>query len=110
MKPLSRTGHMWTIFAVFTLLFSSLALATDFSSMTTKELARMRGTLCAKSQEEREAFRQEWQKRMAQITPDERRQYAGCPNRHGKNCMSRGCMNGKEKCKYCGCGKGRSSQ
>ncbi len=90
-------------------LMGSVALATDFSKMSTDELANLRGTICSQSPDECNQFRQEWHKRMASMTPEERAKYmASCPGcnrgmkgkgmngrgmmgRHG-NC-NRGCMN-----------------
>ena len=42
------------------------AFAEDYSRYSTEELANMRGTLQDASQEERDAFRAEWQKRLQQ--------------------------------------------
>ena len=44
-------------------------MATDFTQMSTEELVGMRGTL---SQDQRADFRAEMQKRMSQMTPQER--------------------------------------
>ena len=103
MKRSNGFRRFWTTFALASILFTGLALATDFSSMTTEELAKMRGTMCAKSQEERDAFRQEWQKRMAQMTPEERKQYAGPHHRMGSCAWGSNCMNGKKGCRCQGC-------
>ncbi len=53
--------------------------ATDYSSMTTEELSKLRGTMRNASQEERNAFREEWQKRMHEMTQEERDRYLGRP-------------------------------
>ena len=61
--------------------------ATDYSSMSTEELAKIRGTLREASVEERNAFRTEWQSRMQQLTPEERQQYgvgSGAGSRFGR--------------------------
>ncbi len=55
----------------------SVALATDYSKNSTEELHRMRGTMKNATQEEREAFRTEWQKRMREMSPEERARYMG---------------------------------
>jgi hypothetical protein len=71
---------------ILALLFAILvgdAFAVDYSKYTTEELASMRGTLQDASQEEREAFRAEWQKRLQNMTPEERQQYMGRPNNSG---------------------------
>jgi len=52
---------------------------TDYSQYTTEELSKMRGTMRNASEEEREAFREEWQKRMQQMSPEERQKYVGPP-------------------------------
>ncbi len=51
----------------------------DYSSMSTEELSNSRGTLQEASEEERNAFRSEWQERMQNMTPEERQQYTGQP-------------------------------
>lgn len=56
------------------LLSATLAFAaTDYSAMTTEELAAQRGTLHQATVEERNAFHNEWQKRVQQMSPEERR-------------------------------------
>ncbi|MFW8600377.1 hypothetical protein ACOHYD_02725 [Desulfobacterota bacterium M19] len=56
------------------------AFAADYQSMTTGELAAMRGTIQNEpSKVDREAFKAEWQKRVKSMTPDERAQYVGKP-------------------------------
>ena len=68
------------------LALGSPAFGADYSSYSTEELSQMRGTLYNASQEEREAFRAEWQKRLQEMTPDERRTYTGPPpNRQRSN-------------------------
>ncbi len=52
---------------------------TDYSAMTTGELNQIRGTMRNASQEERNAFRAEWQKRMQEMTREERRNFMGRP-------------------------------
>jgi hypothetical protein len=54
-------------------------LAADYSSMTMKELIAIRGTLINATEEERQDFRDEWQKRLLTMTPEERQRYAGSP-------------------------------
>lgn len=69
---------------IFTLTF--LALATvpawgiDFSSLSTEELSAKRGTMMNATEEERKAFRNEWQKRMRELAPEERAKYRGRPD------------------------------
>ncbi len=61
--------------ALLVLFFCGFASATDYASMTTEELSALRGTLYNASQEERDAFRTEWLKRVEQMTQEERQTY-----------------------------------
>ena len=54
-------------------------IAADYTGMATDELAGMRGTLQEATSEERSVFQQEWQKRMQEMTPEERQQYTKRP-------------------------------
>lgn len=54
-------------------------MAADYSSMTTEELAALRGTRSHATVEEQAAFQQEWQERVQQMTPEERQQFTGKP-------------------------------
>jgi len=56
------------------------AFAEDYSQYATEELANMRGTLQDASEEERDAFRTEWQKRVQDMTSEERQKYVGRPD------------------------------
>jgi len=62
------------------LMIGSSALAVDYSQYSTEELYKMRGTMRNATEEEREAFRTEWQKRMREMSPEERMQYRGRPD------------------------------
>ncbi|OKY76738.1 MAG: hypothetical protein BM485_01315 [Desulfobulbaceae bacterium DB1] len=53
--------------------------ATDYSAMSTEELAQMRGTMREAPAEEREAFHREWQQRFMNMTAEEQRKYGGPP-------------------------------
>lgn len=55
------------------------AWAVDYSSMSTEELAELRGTMRNASQEEHAAFQHEWQNRVRQMTREERQRYLGPP-------------------------------
>lgn len=69
MKALSSAALTVTLL----LAGSSAAMAArNFSVLTNDELAAARGTLKDESAETREAFRNEWQKRIATMTPVER--------------------------------------
>jgi hypothetical protein len=60
-------------------LFSFSALAEDYSSMSTAELAELRGTMRNIPAENVSAFRSEWQSRLQQMTPEEQQAYRGRP-------------------------------
>jgi Ca2+-binding EF-hand superfamily protein len=67
-------------------LLVSGALAADFSHMSTQEMMNMRGSVPV---DDRPAFRQEMQKRMQNMTPEERQKYKcnGIKGQGiGKNC------------------------
>lgn len=51
--------------------------ATDYSTMTTEEMAALRGTRSNATVEEQAAFKQEWQGRVQQMSPEERQQFTG---------------------------------
>ncbi|UPT78538.1 EF-hand domain-containing protein [Sulfurovum sp. XGS-02] len=53
-------------------LLASAAWAADFSHMSTEEMMKMRGSVPV---DDRPAFREEMQKRMQSMTPEERQQY-----------------------------------
>ncbi|MFZ5775256.1 MAG: hypothetical protein ACOY3Z_07215 [Thermodesulfobacteriota bacterium] len=53
---------------------SSAWPATDYSALNNDELAAKRGTMRNATDAERQAFHEEWQKRIQQMSPDERRQ------------------------------------
>jgi hypothetical protein len=76
---LKTTGRFLGILMLSSALAAPLALATDYSTMTTAELSEIRGTLYDATEEERAAFRQEWQSRLTEMTPAERQEYAGPP-------------------------------
>lgn len=61
------------------LLSSPVWAATDYSSKTNEELAALRGSMRELSQEERDAFRTEWQSRVNSMTQEERQQAVGRP-------------------------------
>ena len=93
---------------ILVLSFSMLtdnAFAADYSQCTTEELANMRGTMQDASEEERDTFRAEWQKRLQEMTREERHKYVGKPDnaqcqsgagrmQRGANARGRGLMDG----------------
>ncbi len=86
------------------LMLSVPLWAADYSSYSTDELAAMRGTLQNATVEERNAFRAEWQKRMQQMSPEERTQYMGPPKNAPRSGYGAG--NGQGKGYGKGSGKG----
>ncbi len=82
-----------TIVSLF-LLTGTTVFATDFSKYSTEELAKMRGTMWQATEQEREAFRAEWQKRVQNMSPEQRRQYIGKPANAGLR-AGRGMMKGR---------------
>lgn len=85
--------------AVFAM--SSSAFSADYTTMSTEELSNVRGTLYNATEAEKNAFRNEWQKRINQMTPEERTQYMGQGKGAGK-----GKGYGGEKGQGSGSGKG----
>jgi len=71
------------------LMTAGAAWAVDYTSMSTEDLSRMRGTLNNASPTEWDAFHAEWQKRIGQMTPEQRQQYVG-PGRGRGLAMGRG--------------------
>lgn len=52
---------------------------TDFSAMTTEEMATRRGTMQQTESAEHQAFQEEWQKRLNKMSPEDRQKYMGRP-------------------------------
>ena len=69
---------------LFAFLLPSTGFCTDYQSMTTKELSNLRGTMYNAPQQERDAFRAEWLKRINQMSPEEKQQYIGPGGGRGK--------------------------
>ena len=63
---------------VSAMLISS-AFAVDYSTVSTEELANLRGKMQNATVEERNAFQNEWQKRIQNMTQEERQKYLGKP-------------------------------
>ena len=74
-----------TILRISTILAGSLLsatlafAATDYSAMTTEELAAQRGSMKQSTMEERNAFQNEWQNRMQKMSPEEKQKFMGQP-------------------------------
>lgn len=62
----------------------TVSMAADYGSMTTEELNALRGTMFNATEQERNAFRAEWQSRVREMTPEEHSQYMGKGNGPGK--------------------------
>ena len=71
-----------TSLVVLTLL--TVAQAADYQSMSTQELSQLRGTMYNKSQEERDAFRTEWQLRINRMSEEEKANYLGSGSGRGQ--------------------------
>ena len=74
-----------------TLLILSLpaiGVSADYQAMTTKELSELRGTMYNAPQEERDAFRAEWRRRIDQMTAEEKQKYLGPGGGRGKGSRS----------------------
>ena len=56
---------------------SSYAWATDYSTVSTEELSKLRGTMQSASQADRDALHTEWMSRVQKMTPAERQKYMG---------------------------------
>lgn len=66
-----------TLTAAMLFAGSSAAMAArNFSDMTNDQLAVLKSKMVSESDENREAFRKEWQKRVAAMTPEEREKFA----------------------------------
>lgn len=69
---------------VMLLSMPAIGLCINYQAMTTKELSELRGTMYHASQEERDAFRAEWRKRIDLMTSEEKQQYLGPGGGRGK--------------------------
>ena len=58
--------------------------AQDYQSMSTEELSNLRGTMYRVSQEEKDAFRAEWTKRLQAMSAEEKQKYLGPGQGRGK--------------------------
>ncbi len=74
----------WVGTTAVVLMMAAPLWAADYSNYSTEELANMRGTLSTATEQERNAFRAEWQKRMKSMTAEERLKYVGPPKTKAK--------------------------
>jgi len=65
---------------------SGPASAADYSRYSDEELSRMRGTMRSATTEERSAYRTEWQKRVAAMSPERRQAFAGKAGKSSRQC------------------------
>ncbi len=65
--------------AIILMAAPPLWAATDYSNMSNQELSDMRGSMRQASEQERNAFRTEWQQRAQTMSSEERQQYTGRP-------------------------------
>ena len=86
-------------FAVISLCAAS-ALATDYSSYSMDELSKMRGTMRDLPAEERNQFRNEWQKRINEMPVEERSKYTGPPENAKRDGLGAGAKNQKNRNEY----------
>ena len=56
-------------------LCATTAWAADYSGFSNDDMANQRGSLRAATEQERNDYHEEWQKRMKEISPEERTQY-----------------------------------
>ncbi len=63
--------------------FNTAFAAADYSRYSDEELAKLRGTMRNAAPEERNAYHDEWQKRLREMGPDDRMQYMGRPGAQG---------------------------
>lgn len=89
---------------VISVSLPSVGFSIDYQSMTTEELSALRGTLFNAAVEERDAFRAEWLKRVAEMSPAEKEKFlAPGPGQGAGNRNATGLGNGS------GRGKGGNS-
>jgi hypothetical protein len=77
-----KTGLFSAILGVS--MLASSAFGVDYSTMSTEELSKMRGTMQNATIEEKNAFQNEWQKRVQNITQEEKQKYIGKPENAGQ--------------------------
>ncbi len=91
--------------ALLCIAVTPVSAATDYSTLSNEDLNKVRSTLRNASQEDRDALRQEWQKRQETMTAEERKLYTG-PRQSGAVRDGSGMGQGRGK----GRGMGRQAQ
>jgi hypothetical protein len=94
------------VIATCCLMMTAMAAwAMDYSSMSTDDLSRMRGTMYNATPEDWSAFHAEWHKRLGQMTTEQRQQYMGTGMGRGMG-KGMGMGRGMGCCRPCGAGPG----
>ncbi len=101
MKTMKKT----VIAACCLVMMAVTAWAVDYSSMSTDDLSKLRGTMYNASPEDWSAFHAEWHKRLGQMTTEQRQQYMGRGWGMGKG---KGMRRGMGCCPPCGAGAGNT--
>jgi hypothetical protein len=70
---------MLLLLAAVILGSGSAGAATDYSAMSTEEMAARRDAMQQATSEEHQAFQEEWQQRLKRMSPEERQQHMGRP-------------------------------
>lgn len=80
-----RTAKLFsTVSMIFLFSVPHISIAADYQSMTTVELSALRGTMYNATQEEKQAFRTEWLKRVEKMSPMEKEKFLGSGSGRGK--------------------------
>ena len=82
--PLQRIKLILFGTILMTAIFTLPAQSADYQSMTTEELSQIRGTLYNASQDEHNAFQEEWSKRLESMDSSERTKYSSSAPGNGK--------------------------
>lgn len=91
--------------ALCVLTGGSVMAAADYTSMSNEDLSKIRGTLQTATETERQSFRSEWQKRIGEMSPEDRQKYMGKPK--GAKQMGRKQAGARQADGRQGGGKGR---
>lgn len=66
-------------------IFSSFCWAQDFASMSNKELFELRGMIKFSVEEVKKAYNEEWEKRLADMSDEEKNRYAEAEEKEGED-------------------------
>ena len=87
-KRMQKIKRIGCLVCSLTMLSMPAFAATDYSVMTTEQLSAMRGTMQHATEEDQNAFRNEWQERIRNMNMTERQKYIGPPEnapRYGRD-------------------------